>query len=76
MIHTENLKDSIIVLPSAKPADERENAMFHTSYEIEKAFYSSIREGNVTKMKIQAQKLLESKITVGKMSDDKLRQIQ
>ena len=76
MIHTEDLKDSIIVLPSAKPADERENAMFHTSYEIEKAFYSSIREGNVTKMKIQAQKLLESKITVGKMSDDKLRQIQ
>lgn len=76
MIITEKLTDSIIVLPSAKPADERENALFHTPYEIEKAFYSSIREGNVTKMKIQAQKLLTNKITVGKMSDDKLRQVQ
>ncbi|MGN1444571.1 MAG: helix-turn-helix domain-containing protein [Acutalibacteraceae bacterium] len=76
MTDTDNLKEAIIVLPSAKTSDERENALFHTPYEIEKAFYSSIKEGNVTKMKIQAQKLLESKITVGKMSDDKLRQVQ
>lgn len=73
---TEKLTDSIVVLPSAKTADERENSLFHTPYEIEKAFYSSIRDGNISKMKAQAQKLLESKITVGKMSDDKLRQIQ
>lgn len=56
--------------------EERENAMFHTPYEIEKAFYSSIRDGNVDKMKEQVQKLLKNKITVGKMSDDSLRQIR
>lgn len=76
MTDTDNLKDSIIVLPSAKTSDERENAMFHTSYEIEKAFYTSIKDGNVTKMKEKAQMLFEGKITVGKMSDDRLRQMQ
>lgn len=76
MTGTEKLTDSIIVLPSAKPEEERENAMFHTPYEIEKAFYSSVRDGNVKEMKAQAQKLLANKITVGKMSDDKLRQIK
>ena len=76
MTDTEKLTDSIIVLPSAKTADERENAMFHTPYEIEKAFYSSIRNGNVKEMKTQAKKLLENKITVGKLSDDKLRQMK
>ena len=76
MTDTEKLTDSIIVLPSAKASDERENAMFHTPYEIEKAFYSSIKNGNVKKMKETAKKLLENKITVGKMSDDKLRQMK
>lgn len=76
MTDTDNLTDSIIVLPSSKTADERENSLFHTPYGIEKAFYSSIREGNINKMKTQAQKLLGNKITVGKMSDDKLRQIK
>lgn len=76
MIDADKLTDSIIVLPSAKTADERENSLFHTPYEIEKAFYSSIREGNISKMKTQAQNLLKSKITIGKMSDDKLRQIK
>lgn len=76
MTDTEKLSDSIIVLPSAETADERENAMFHTPYEIEKAFFSSIREGNVEKMKALAQSLFANKITVGKLSDDKLRQIR
>lgn len=73
---TESLTDSIIVLPSAKTADERENALFHTPYEIEKAFYSSIKDGDVGRMKAQLHKLLANKITVGKMSDNKVRQTQ
>lgn len=69
-------KLKIDVLPSARLHDEREYGLTHTPYEIETAFYSSIGRGNVEEMKELLQKLLDSGIVAGKLSQNNIRQMQ
>lgn len=64
------------VLPSNRLFDEREEGKIHTPYEIENAFYSTIKRGNVKEMKAMLKTLMESNLILGKLSKNSFRQIQ
>ncbi|MGN0486743.1 MAG: helix-turn-helix transcriptional regulator [Acutalibacteraceae bacterium] len=71
---TENLKYE--VLPSYELFDEREHELFHTSYEIETAFYSTIERGEPEQMKAMLDELLKTVLIIGRLSQDSLRQMK
>lgn len=71
---SENLK--IEVLPSSRIEDERESGLVHTPYEIETAFFSCIKRGDIEGLNVMIKKLLKSGIVVGKLSSDDIRQIK
>lgn len=64
------------VLPSSRIFDEREHGKIHTSYEIETAFYSTIKRGNVREMKAMMEKLLQTNLILGRLSQNSIRQMQ
>lgn len=66
----------INVLDESHIFSERENGTTHTSYKFEKEFLDSVRKGSRTDVKEYIELMLSEGITIGKMSDNDLRQIQ
>lgn len=64
------------VLQSSRLFDEREEGKIHTPYEIENAFYSTIKRGNVKEMKAMLKTFMDNKLILGKLSNNSFRQIQ
>ena len=69
-------KYKINILDESHIFDERENGIIHTPYEFETAFLSSVKKGSRTDVKNMINHMIDTGITVGKMSNDNLRQIQ
>lgn len=67
-------KLKIEVLPGYDILDERENSMFHTSYEIETAFYSAVGRGDSEEVERYLSAFTDHGIVTGKLSRDNLRQ--
>lgn len=64
------------VLPSNRLFDEREEGKTHTSYEIENAFYTTIKRGDVVEMKAMMAKLMNNNLVLGRLSKNSFRQMQ
>ena len=69
-------KYKINILDESRIFDERENGIIHTSYELELAFLSSVKKGSRTDVKMMIKDMVNNGITIGKMSNDSLRQIK
>ena len=69
-------KYKINILDESRIFDERENGIIHTSYELELAFLSSVKKGSRTDVKMMINDMVNNGITIGKMSNDSLRQIK
>ncbi len=68
--------ECIEVLQDSHLFDERENGRVHTPYETETMFFSCIKNGHRSSVKLMMHELLKGKIVTGKMSNDPLRQMQ
>ncbi|MGN0521392.1 MAG: hypothetical protein ACI4IQ_02005, partial [Eubacterium sp.] len=66
-------KYRINILDESLIFDERENGVIHTSYELETTFLSSVKKGSRTDVKLMINNMVNSGITIGKMSSDSLR---
>lgn len=69
-------KYKINILDESRIFEERENGIIHTPYELELAFLSSVKKGSRTDVKHIINNMVESGITIGKMSNDSLRLIK
>lgn len=69
-------KYKITVLDDSHIFSERENGTIHTPYKTETAFFESVKKGSRKDVKQYIDRMLDEGITVGKMSDDKLRQVK
>ena len=69
-------KYKIKVLDDSHIFEERENGIMHTPYEYEEAFLSSVKKGSRTNVKQMIDNVMNSGITIGKMSSDNMRQIK
>lgn len=69
-------KYKINILDESHIFDEREKGIIHTSYELETSFLSSVRKGSRTDVKLMIKHMTDSGITIGRMSNDNLRQIK
>lgn len=69
---------NINILPTVKNPifEQRENAITHTSYVTETAFYSLVQAGNVEMVKSSINDFIKNGIVIGRLSNDPLRQIQ
>ncbi len=67
-------KYKINVLDESHIFSERENGSIHTSYKFELEFFEGVKKGSRTDVKAYIERMLNDGITVGKMSDDDLRQ--
>ena len=69
---------SINILPlTNNPAfEQRETCVTHTPYMVETAFYSLVQAGDVEKVKNSIDTFIKDGITIGRLSNDSLRQIQ
>lgn len=56
--------------------EERENGIIHTPFALETAFLSSVKKGSRTDVKIMINNMVDSGITIGKMSSDNLTQMK
>lgn len=72
--------ESIEILPNEQNKNalfnERENGITHTVYEAEVILFSFVKRGDVDGLRKYMEQLFRNKIVVGKLSDDKLRQMQ
>lgn len=66
----------INVLDTSRIFDEREKGEIHTSYKFETDFFESVKKGSRTDVKSYINIMLREGITVGKMSEDGLREIK
>lgn len=64
----------INVLDESHIFSERESGAIHTSYKSELELFEAIQKGSRTDVKVYIDKVINEGITVGKMSDDELRQ--
>ena len=69
-------KYRINILDESRIFDERENGIIHTPYELETTFLSSVKKGSRTDVKMMINDMVNNGITIGKMSNDSLRQIK
>lgn len=69
-------KYKINILDESRIFDEREKGIIHTPYQFETVFFESVKKGSRTDVKAYINLMLNDGITVGKMSSDKLREIQ
>lgn len=69
-------KYKINILDESRIFDERENGIIHTPYELETTFLSSVKKGSRTDVKMMINDMVNNGITIGKMSNDSLRQIK
>lgn len=67
-------KYKINVLDDSHIFSERESGAIHTSYRFELEFLEGVQKGSRTDVKAYIEQMLSEGITVGKMSDDELRQ--
>jgi len=72
----EDGQTSIKVLDESNLFWQRESGRTHTPYETEQLFYSCIRAGDVEKVGLLMQTLLQQTVVAGKLSNDPLRQMQ
>lgn len=70
--------ENVEVLSSNDISQQRENAVTHTPYEQEVAFLTCIKNGNVESVRAMLDDFIrgKTKIVLGKMSDDSLRQVK
>lgn len=69
-------KYKINILDESRIFDERENGIIHTPYGLETTFLSSVKKGSRTDVKMMINDMVNNGITIGKMSNDSLRQIK
>ena len=69
-------KYKINILDESHIFEERENGVMHTPYELETTFLSSVKKGSRTDVKNMINDMVDSGITIGRMSSDNLRQIK
>ena len=70
------MKTESTVKPKKYNIEERENGIIHTSYDLELAFLSSVKKGSRTDVKMMINDMVNNGITIGKMSNDSLKQIK
>lgn len=71
------MKDyKINVLEASHIFNERESGTIHTSYKHEKEFLSAISKGSRTDVKKFIAKMITEGVTIGRMSDDNIRQMK
>lgn len=64
------------ILDESHIFEERENGIIHTPCEFETTFLSSVKKGSRTDVQLMINDMVDSGITIGKMSNDHLRQIK
>lgn len=69
-------KYKITILDESHIFKERENGIIHTPFELETTFLSSVKKGSRTDVKLMIGNMVDSGITIGKMSNDNLMQIK
>ncbi len=66
----------INVLDESRIFEEREKGIIHTPYQLETQFLSKVKKGSRTDVKLMIGSMIDSGITIGRMSGDSLMQIK
>lgn len=69
-------KYKINILDASHIFEERENGIIHTPFALETIFLSSVKKGSRTDVKLMINNMVDSGITIGKMSSDNLTQMK
>lgn len=72
----DNSLECIEVLTDNKLFEEREHGKTHTQYETETMFFTCIKNGDEQAVKNALNSIFSEKITIGKLSENSLRQMQ